>query len=104
MFKKAVEYREAAVRRQESTTQEHFFDTNVPKRTYDQKRLSIFNWNPGPRRGKEGAFEKQIAGKWHIITLQEAIDYVDHELRHKQDPCYSLRRLPGAFQQRHLLP
>ena len=44
------------------------------------KRLSIYNWNPGPRRGKEGAIEKQIAGKCHIITLQEAIEYVDHEL------------------------
>ena len=25
-------------------------------------------------------FEKQIAGKRHVITLQEAIEYVDHEL------------------------
>ena len=37
--------------------------------------LSVYNWNPGQRRGKEGAIEKQIAG-----TLQEAIEYVDHEL------------------------
>ena len=29
---------------------------------------------PGSRHGKEGAFEKQIAGNWHIVTLQEAID------------------------------
>ena len=29
---------------------------------------------------KEDAFEQQIAGRWHIITLQEASDYVDHEL------------------------
>ena len=49
-----------------------------------QKRLSIYNWNPGPRRGKEGAIEKRIAGKWHIITLQEAIAYVDHELLAKR--------------------
>ena len=41
---KAVEeHREAAVRRQESTTREHFFDTNVPNRSSVQKRLSIFN-------------------------------------------------------------
>ena len=78
--KAVAEYREAAVRRQESTTQEYFFDTNVPKRSYVQKRLSVYNWNPGPRRGKEGAIEKQIAGKWHVVTLQEAIDSVDHEL------------------------
>ena len=30
--------------------------------------------------GKEDAFEKQIAGMWHIITLQAASEYVDHEL------------------------
>ena len=42
-----------------------------------QKRLSIYNWNPGPRRRKEDAFEKQIEVKWHIITLQEASDYVE---------------------------
>ena len=47
---------------------------NVPK------RLSICNWNPGPRRGKEDAFEKQIAGRWHFITLQEASEYVDHDI------------------------
>ena len=85
---KAVEeYREAAVRRQESTTLEYFFDTNVPNRSSVQKRLSIYNWNPRPRRGKEGAIEKQIAGTWHIITLQEAIDYVDHELRTNRPGC-----------------
>ena len=44
------------------------------------KRLSIYNWNPGPRRGKEDAFEKQIAGRWHVITLQEASEYVDHDI------------------------
>ena len=42
--------------------------------------LSIYTWNPAPRRGKEVAFEKQIAGKWHVITLQEAIEYVNHDI------------------------
>ena len=36
-------YREAVVRRQESTTQEYFFDTNVPNRSSVQKRLSKNN-------------------------------------------------------------
>ena len=49
-------------------------------RSLVQKRLSIYIWNQGPRRGKEVAFEKRIAGKWHVITLQEAIEYVDHDL------------------------
>ena len=78
--KAAAEYREAAVRGQESPAREYFFDSSVPNRSSVQKRLSIYNWNPGPRRGKEGAIENQIAGKWHIITLQEAIEYVDHKL------------------------
>ena len=77
--KAVAEYRESAARRQESTTEEYFFDNHVPKRSYVEKRLSVYNWNPGPRRGKEGAIE-QIIGKWHVIALQEEIDYVDHEL------------------------
>ena len=28
---------------------------------------------------REGAIEKHIAGKWHIITLQESIEYLEHE-------------------------
>ena len=75
-----AEYREASVRRQDAPAQEYIFDSSVPNRSSVQKRLSIYNWNPGPRRGREGAIEKQIARKWHIITLQEAIEYVDHEL------------------------
>ena len=35
---------------------------------------------PSPRRGKEDAFEKEIAGKWHVITLQETSEYVDHDI------------------------
>ena len=49
-----------------------------------QKRLSIYKRNPGARRGKEDAFEKQIAEKWHIITLQEASEYVEHEILHER--------------------
>ena len=49
-----------------------------------QKRLSIFIWNSGPRRGKEDDFEKQIAVKWHIVTLQEASDYVEHDILHER--------------------
>ena len=52
----------------------------MPTRSYVEKRWSIYNWSPGHHRGKEGAIEKHIAGKWHVITLQEAIDYEDHEL------------------------
>ena len=66
--------------RREAPAQENFFDSSVRNRSSVQKMLSLYNWNPGPRRGKEGAVEKHIAGKWHVITLQEAIEYADHEL------------------------
>ena len=74
-----AEFRLASVRRQEACPQEGFIDSSVPNRSSVQKRLSVYNWNPGPRRGKEGAIEKRIAGKWHIVTLQEVIENVDHE-------------------------
>ena len=73
-------FREASARKHVTSCQEYHFNKDVPNRSPVQKRLSIYNWKPGPRRGKEGAIEKQIAGKWHTITLQEAIEYVDHEL------------------------
>ena len=28
---------------------------------------------------KEGAIERHVAGRWHIITLQEAIEHLEHE-------------------------
>ena len=78
--KAVAEFREASARRLDTSSQVYHFDNIVLNRSPVQKRLSIYNWNPGPRRGKEGAFEKQIAGKWHVITLQEAIEYVDHDI------------------------
>ena len=30
--------------------------------------------------GEGDAFEKQIAGWWHIITVQEAFGYVEHDI------------------------
>ena len=61
--KAVAEFREASERRHDTSSQAYRFDKNVPNRSPVQKRLSIYNWNPGPRRGKEDAFEKQIAGK-----------------------------------------
>ena len=79
--RKAIEeFREASERRHDTSSQVYRFDNNVPNRSPVQKRLSIYNWNPGPRRGNEDASEKQIAGKWHVITLQEAVEYVDHDI------------------------
>ena len=49
----------------------HTASTNLPDRSLVQKRLSMYNWNPGPRREKE-AFEKRIAGRLYVITWPEA--------------------------------
>ena len=79
MFKKATaDFREASERRPATSSQTNRANKHFATRSILQKRLSICNWNPGRRRGKEDAFEKQIAGRWHIITLQEASEYVDH--------------------------
>ena len=64
----------------DASSQAYRFNNSISNRSPVQRRLSIYNWNPGPRRGKENAFEKQIAGKWHVITLQEASDFVDHDI------------------------
>ena len=61
------------------SNEEYRFDTDVPHRLTEQKRLSIYNWNPGPRRGKEEAIDKHTTEKWHIITIQDAVQYLDRD-------------------------
>ena len=75
-----AEFREASERKHATSSHMNSSSKRFETRSFVQGRLSIYNWNPGLRRGKEDAFEQQIAGRWHIITLQEASDYVDHEL------------------------
>ena len=77
--KASAEFREASERKPATSSHKNSSNKHFATRSIVQGRLSIYNWNPGPRRGKEDAFEKQTAGKY-IITLQEASDYVDHEL------------------------
>ena len=77
-----ADFRDAFERIQASSTQAPGVNKFFSSQSLVQKRLSIYDWNPGPRRGKEDAIEKQIGGKWHIISLQEASDYVEHEILH----------------------
>ena len=72
-------FREAFQRTCLSCPSEYKFDTNKPYRRQEQTRIRIFTWNPGPRRGTLGAIESHVAGKWHVIALQEAIAYLQHE-------------------------
>ena len=61
--------REAPARKHSLSSLGYHFNKDIPNRLTEQTRLSVYSWNPGPRRGKEGAIERDIAGKWHIITL-----------------------------------
>ena len=80
-IEKATEgFREAYERKHATSSHMNSSRKRFATRSIVQKRLSIYNWNPGPRQRKEDAFEQQIAGRRHIITLQEASEYVDHEL------------------------
>ena len=53
--KAVAEFREASTRRHDTSSQEYHFDNNVPYRSLVQEQLSIYNWNPGPRRGMRKA-------------------------------------------------
>ena len=80
----AADFRDAFERTQTSAAHasgvNKFFNSQSPLR----RRLCVYNWNPRPRRGTEDAIEKQIAVKWHLITLQEATEYVDHAILHER--------------------
>ena len=99
-----ADFRDAFKRNQASSSQTYGVNKYFSSQSLVQKRLSIYNWNPGPRRGKEDAFEKQIAGKWHLITLQKASDYVEHEILHERLHVTHFCGLSGSLQQGHLLP
>ena len=65
-----AKYREASARGHDTLAQDHYFDSSVPGRSSVRKRLSVYDWNQGLRRGKEGAIEKQIAGTWHYHSTR----------------------------------
>ena len=79
-----ADFRDAFERIQNSSSQASgvnmFFSSQSPM----QKRLSVYNWNPAPDEVEKNAIEKQIAGTWHLITLQEASDCVEHEILHER--------------------
>ena len=66
--KALAEFREASARRHDTSAKEYYFDSNVPNRSSVQKRLRILQLESRTSTWKRRR-EKQIAGKWHIITL-----------------------------------
>ena len=80
LHKVVADFRDVFERIQPSSSQSYGVNKFFSSQSLSQKRLSIYNLNPGPRRGKEDAIEKQIAEKWHVLTLQEASEYVEHDI------------------------
>ena len=74
-----LRFSDAPPRRHSTSSQGYLLNNDMPNQLTEQKRLSVYNWNLGHRRGNEGAIEKQIAVKWAHITLEEAIEYMDRE-------------------------
>ena len=58
-----ADFRDAFDRIQSSLSQSYGVNNYFSSQSLVHKRLSIYNWNPGPRRGKEDAIEKQNCGK-----------------------------------------
>ena len=75
----APAFRKASEKKSLSQLLEYQFNNNRPNRQLEHTRISILSWNLGPQRGTPGAIEKLIAGKLHTISLQEAVEYLQHE-------------------------
>ena len=80
IHKATAEFREASERKPATSSHTSSANKHFATRSIVQKRLSIYSWNPGPRRGKEDAFEIELQEGGNLITLQEVSEYVVHEL------------------------
>ena len=59
IHKGVAHFRDAFERIQSSSSQSYGVNKYFSSQSPVQKRLSIYNWNPGPWRGKEDTIEKQ---------------------------------------------
>ena len=102
--KATADFHEASERRPATSSHTNRANKHFETRSLVQKRLSIDNWKTGPRRGKEDAFEKHIAGRWHVLTLQEASEYVDHDILTGRFHVTHNAACAILFNKEHLLP
>ena len=103
IHKVVADFRDACERKQSSSSQTYGVNKYFCFQSLVLSLLSVYNWNPGPRRGRTDAFEKQIAEKWHIDTLQEASDYVDHDILQERFHVTHYADC-DSLQEGHLLP
>ena len=69
--KAIADFRKASERRHDASSQTNRFNKSISNPSLVQKWLSIYNWNPGPLRGKQYAFEKQIECSWHKLLCRK---------------------------------
>ena len=74
-----ADFRDAFERNQSSCSQTYGVNKYFSTCAEEAQHPQLESW---PRRGKDDAFEKQIAEKWHVVTLQEGSDYVEHDILH----------------------
>ena len=80
MNKVVADFRDAFERIQSSSSQTLGVNKLFSSQSPVHRRLRIYNWNSGAPTWKGRCNRERIAGKWHIITLQEASEYVEHDI------------------------
>ena len=84
IHKVVADFRDAFERIQSSSSQTLGVNKYFSSQSPVQRRLSIYNWNPGPDVERKTPLRNKLLGKWHIVTLQEASEYVEHEILHER--------------------
>ena len=84
--KNTADFREAQERRHDTSSQAYRFNKNLSNRSPVQKRLSIYNWNPGPRRvlslyisniyAKKKCIAKKLLLTIRAIMISQGVDLV----------------------------
>ena len=74
-----ADFRDAFERLQSSSSQSYGVNKYSSSQSLVQKRLSIYNWNPGPRRGKKDAIETNC-GVMAYCYPARSICFVEHDI------------------------
>ena len=79
----------------------HPESTNSSHLSHLCRRGSVFTTGTlGPDEARKVPARNKLQGKWHLITLQEASDYVEHEILHERSHVIHSCGLCGSLQTR----
>ena len=97
-----AEFREARAKEYSPSCQGYHINKDLPNRLVEQTRLSVYNWNTGPRRGKKLS-KSTLLENGTIIMIQEANEYYEHDFLTNRLHVHTRRRVRGLVQQGYLL-